>query len=250
MFEKRGNMSAVIIPARYGSTRFPGKVLADIDGKPMIVRVAEQAVLSKADKVIVVTDNQKVYEACRYLEKVTVMMSPENLSTGTDRVAFAAKNIDDDIIINVQGDEPFIPPALINELIEGLEKDKSLKMITACVPFADINNSENPSAVKVILDENDFAVYFSRYPIPYNRDNIEDIVRYRHIGIYGFRRNYLFEFATQERTFLERCENLEQLRALEKGVKIKVIKTDYNPLSVDTYEDLQNILKILEMRNK
>ena len=128
--------------------------------------------------------------------------------------------------------------------------NKSLKMITACVPFADINNSENPSAVKVILDKNGYAVYFSRYPIPYNRDNIEGVVRYRHIGIYGFRRDYLFEFASQERTYLEKCENLEQLRAIENGVKIKVVKTDYNPLSVDTLEDLQNILKILNMRNK
>ncbi len=243
-------MSAVIIPARYGSIRFPGKVLADIDGKPMIVRVAEQAVKTSADKVIVVTDHADVYKACENLENVLVMMSPDTLSTGTDRVAYAAKDIDDDIIINVQGDEPFIPPELIDQLIHGLENDPSLKMITACVPFADINNSENPSAVKVVLDENDFALYFSRYPVPYNRDNIDEIVRYRHIGIYGFRREYLFEFAKQERTFLEKCENLEQLRAIEKGVKIKVVKTSYNPLSVDTYEDLQNILKILEMRNK
>ncbi len=243
-------MSTVIIPARYGSTRFPGKVLADIGGKPMIVRVAEQACKTIADKVIVVTDSKEVYNECNKLENVKVMMSPSDLSTGTDRVAFAATNIDDDIIINVQGDEPFIPPELINQLINGLKSDSSLKMITACVPFADINNSENPSAVKVILDENDFAVYFSRYPIPYNRDNMQDIIRYRHIGIYGFRRDYLFEFAKQERTYLEKCENLEQLRALESGVKIKVIKTDYNPLSVDTYEDLQNILKILEIRNK
>lgn len=243
-------MSAVIIPARYGSTRFPGKVLADIDGKPMIVRVAEQAVQTSADKVIVVTDNEKVYEVCSKIEKVSVMMSPSDLSTGTDRVAYAAKNIDDDIIINVQGDEPFIPPVLIEQLIQGLKNDKSLKMITACVPFADINNSENPSVVKVILDKNDYAVYFSRYPIPYNRDNIEGVVRYRHIGIYGFRRDYLFEFASQERAYLEKCENLEQLRAIENGVKIKVVKTDYNPLSVDTLEDLQNILKILNMRNK
>ena len=243
-------MSAVIIPARYGSIRFPGKVLVDIDGRPMIVRVAEQAVQTSADKVIVVTDNEKVYEVCSNIDKVNVMMSPSDLSTGTDRVAFAAKNIDDDIIINVQGDEPFIPPLLIEQLIQGLKADKSLKMITACVPFADINNSENPSAVKVILDKDDYAIYFSRYPIPYNRDNIEGVIRYRHIGIYGFRRDYLFEFASQERTYLEKCENLEQLRAIENGVKIKVVKTDYNPLSVDTLEDLQNILKILDMRNK
>ncbi len=243
-------MSAVIIPARYGSTRFPGKVLADIDGKPMIVRVAEQAVLTSADKVIVVTDSSEVYAVCKDIKNVIVMMSPSDLLTGTDRVAYAAKDIDDDIIINVQGDEPFIPPVLIEQLIQGLKNDASLKMITACVPFADINNSENPSAVKVILDENDFAVYFSRYPVPYNRDNIADIIRYRHIGIYGFRKEYLFEFSKKERTFLEKCENLEQLRAIESGVKIKVVKTDYNPLSVDTYEDLQNILKFLEMRNK
>ena len=197
-----------------------------------------------------ILDNEKVYEVCSKIEKVSVMMSPSGLSTGTDRVAYAAKHIDDDIIINVQGDEPFIPPVLIEQLIQGLKNDKSLNMITACVPFADINNSENPSAVKVILDKNDYAVYFSRYPIPYNRDNIDSVVRYRHIGIYGFRRDYLFDFASQERTYLEKCENLEQLRALENGVKIKVVKTDYNPLSVDTLEDLQNILKILNLRNK
>lgn len=242
-------MSAVIIPARYGSTRFPGKVLADIDGKPMIVRVAEQAVQTSADKVIVATDNEKVYEVCSNINGVSVAMTPADLSTGTDRVAYVSKNIDDDIIINVQGDEPFIPPELIEHLIQGLKNDRTLNMITACVPFADIKNSENPSDVKVILDKNDYAIYFSRYPIPYNRDNINEVIRYRHIGIYGFRRNYLLEFASQERTYLERCENLEQLRAIENGIKIKAIKTNYNPLSVDTLEDLQNILKILNIRN-
>lgn len=243
-------MSSVVIPARYASTRFPGKVLADIGGRPMIVRVAEQAVQTKADRVIVVTDSQQVYDICSKIEGVESMLSPSDLSTGTDRVAYAVKDIDDDVIINVQGDEPFIPPELIDMLIDGLEKDKNLKMITACVPFSDLSMSENPSAVKVILDKDDYAVYFSRYPVPYNRDNISDIVRYRHIGIYGFRRDYLFEFASQERTFLEKCENLEQLRAIENGVKIKVIKTDYSPLSVDTYEDLQNILRLIELGKK
>lgn len=244
-------MSAIIIPARYGSTRFPGKVLADINGYPMIVRVAMQAVQTIADKVIVVTDNQLVIDAFKGVEEVKnveVVLSPENINTGTDRVAFAAKNIDDDIIINVQGDEPFIPPTLINQLIEGLSNNDDVKMITAAVPFSDINLSENPSAVKVIMDKSDFALYFSRYPIPYNRDHIENITRYKHIGIYGFKRDYLFEFANTPRTDLEICENLEQLRALENGVKIKVVKTDYNPLSVDTYEDLENILKFLELK--
>lgn len=243
-------MSVVVIPARYASTRFPGKVLADIAGSPMIVRVAEQAVQTSADRVIVVTDSSKVYDVCSKVAGVEVMMSPDTISTGTDRVAYAVKDIDDDIVINVQGDEPFIPPALIDSMINGLKSDSQLKMITACVPFSDLSLSENPSAVKVILDKDDFAIYFSRYPIPYNRDNISDIVRYRHIGIYGFRREYLFQFASQERTFLEKCENLEQLRAIENGVKIKVVKTDYSPLSVDTYEDLQNILKLIELGKK
>lgn len=243
-------MSTVIIPARYGSTRFPGKVLADIEGKPMIVRVVEQAVQTSADKVIVATDNEKVYEVCSDIKKVSVIMTPSSISTGTDRVAYVSKNLDDDIIINVQGDEPFIPPKLIEQLIMGLKNDESLKMITACVPFTCVNDSENPSAVKVILDKNDYAVYFSRYPIPYNRDNIDGVIRYRHIGIYGFRRDYLLEFASQERAFLEKYENLEQLRAIENGVKIKVVKTDYNPMSVDTIEDLQNILKILNIRDR
>lgn len=242
-------MSAVVIPARYGSTRFPGKVLANIFGKPMIVRVVEQAVQTIADKVIVVTDNEQVYNICSNIDRVNVMMSPSDLSTGTDRVAYATKNIDDDIIINVQGDEPFIPPFLINQLIQGLKNDTSLKMITACVTCNNIDDLENPSIVKVILDNNDYAIYFSRYPIPYNRDNIDNVIKYKHIGIYGFRHDYLLEFTASNRTSLEKIENLEQLRALENGIKIKVIKTDYNSISVDTYEDLQNILQNMNTGN-
>ena len=241
--------SVAVIPARYASTRFPGKVLADLGGKPILQHVWERTKRSKADAVLIAVDDPKVFDAGRAFGADIVMTSPDHPS-GSDRIWEAVRERDAEVIINVQGDEPFIPPALIEQLIQGLKNDKSLKMITACVPFADINNSENPSAVKVILDKNDYAVYFSRYPIPYNRDNIEGVVRYRHIGIYGFRRDYLFEFASQERTYLEKCENLEQLRAIENGVKIKVVKTDYNPLSVDTLEDLQNILKILNMRNK
>ncbi len=239
-------MSAIVIPARYQSSRFPGKVLADIKGKPMVVRVVEQALKTSADRVIVVTDCDKVYNACENIDRVEVMMSPENIATGTDRVAFACGNISDDIIINVQADEPFIPPLLIDELIKGLEQDKSLKMITACTPFQNLEDIENPSAVKVVLDKDDYGIYFSRYPIPYNRDNIDNVIRYRHIGIYGFRRDYLLEFSSQKKGYLESCENLEQLRAIENGIKIKVVKTDYNPLSVDTFEDLQNVLKVLE----
>ncbi len=232
-------MSAVIIPARYGSSRFYGKVLAKIGGEPMISLVAKRCLDTKTDSVIVVTDNEEVFNVCSKIGSLKVLMSPENIETGTDRVAFAAQNIDDDIIINVQGDEPFIPSKLIDLLIDGLNNDNSIDMITACTPFKNEELSLNPDNVKVVLDSNNFALYFSRYPIPYNRDKIDDIIRYRHIGIYGFRREYLFKYTKIERSNLEKSENLEQLRALENGAKIKVVITDYNPISIDTPKDLE-----------
>lgn len=239
-------MSAVIIPARYGSTRFPGKVLADIGGEPMICRVAKRCLETSAENVVVVTDNEKVRDACRAINGVNVIMSPSGLATGTDRVAFAAKRMVDDIIINVQGDEPFIPAKLIDSMIEGLASDTSLRMITACTSFKDAASSENPSAVKVVTDKSGYALYFSRWPVPYNRDGIGGVSRFRHIGVYGFRRDFLFKFASLERTPLEKAENLEQLRALENGVRIKVIQTGYNPISIDTPADLEAALNHLK----
>ena len=243
-------MSAIIIPARYGSIRFPGKVLIDIAGQTMIERVARQALKTKADTVIVVTDHEEIFNICSNISGIKALMSPTDLSTGTDRVAFAAKTIDDDIIINVQGDEPFIPFELINELIDELSINKELKMVTACTAFASLEDSLNPDAVKVVLNNNKYALYFSRYPIPFDRDNIENIVRYRHIGIYGFKRDFLFQFADMPRSMLEKNENLEQLRALENGVSIKVVKTDYNPISIDTEDDLKKALEYYNMVNK
>lgn len=216
----------------------------------MIVRVAKKCLETKADRVVVVTDNQSVYDICINAGGFHVLLSPENIATGTDRVAFAAKNIMDDIIINVQGDEPFIPPALIDSLIDGLENDKNLKMITACTPFRTNTDAENPSAVKVVKDKSGYALYFSRYPIPFDRDKTEEITRFRHIGIYGFRRDFLFEFASMQRTPLEKSENLEQLRALENGVRIMVKDTDYDPVSVDTPEDLQVAEKYFQTGKK
>lgn len=238
-------MSAVIIPARYASTRFYGKVLAEIGGEPMITLVAKRCLESNADKVVVVTDNETVFNVCNKIDGLIVLMSPENLATGTDRVAFAAKDIDDEIIINVQGDEPFIPSSLINSLIYGLKEDKNINMITACTQFHDETSSLNPDNVKVIFDKNNIALYFSRYPIPYNRDNNKDVVRYRHIGIYGFRRDYLFKFSSMDRSNLEISENLEQLRVLENGEKIKVVVTDYNPISIDSPDDLKSAINYL-----
>ncbi|MDR2883791.1 MAG: 3-deoxy-manno-octulosonate cytidylyltransferase [Deferribacteraceae bacterium] len=230
-------MSTVIIPARYASSRFIGKALALIGGTPMVNLVAQRCLQSKADRVVVVTDDERIAEAVR-TTRAECVMSPSELATGTDRVAYVAKNINDDIVINVQGDEPIIPPSRIDEWIAELERDPSLEMITACVAFKDEAMAQNPSHVKVVMDSNGNALYFSRLPIPFDRDGNINPIRYRHIGIYGFRRKFLLRYAQLGKTPLEQAESLEQLRALENGVRIKVIKTAYEPVSVDTPEDL------------
>ena len=231
-------MSTIIIPARYASTRFPGKVMAEIGGKPMIVRVAEQCLKTEADQVYVAADDERVAEAVRALG-VPVVMTPPDLPTGTDRIAMIAKDLNDDIIINVQGDEPFIPPTLINSLIKQLKDEDSLNMNSACTVFKHDADVNNPAHVKVVLDKNGYALYFSRLPIPFDRDGNINPLRYKHIGIYGYRRKFLLEFAQMDKTPLESSEMLEQLRALESGERIKMVKTDYMPLSVDTREDLK-----------
>jgi 3-deoxy-manno-octulosonate cytidylyltransferase (CMP-KDO synthetase) len=230
-------MSMVLIPARYASSRFLGKALAAIGGVPMINRVVERCLQSKADSVAVVTDDERISAAVQ-ATRAECIMTPADIATGTDRVAYAARNSSDDIIINVQGDEPFIPPALIDQLIDELEADPDLDMITACVPFADEESADNPAHVKVVLSTDNYALYFSRLKIPCDRDGSAKPIRYRHIGIYGFRRDFLLKYANMPKTPLESAEMLEQLRALENGVRIKVVKTSYEPVSVDTPEDL------------
>ena len=236
-------MSAVIIPARYGSTRFPGKVLADIDGRPMIVRVAEQAVQTSADKVIVVTDNEKVYEVCSNIDKVNVMMSPSDLSTGTDRVAFAAKNIDDDIIINVQGDEPFIQPQQVESLIACFDSPQ-VQIATLAKQFENNGDIFDPNKVKVVCSAQGTALYFSRSAIPFCRgvEQEEWVSRapfYKHVGMYAYRSEVLREITALPPGMLEQCESLEQLRWLEQGYTIAVRLTDHESIGIDTPEDLQ-----------
>lgn len=231
-------MSTIIIPARYESSRLPGKPLRKIGGVPMIVRVAERCLQTIADRVIVVTDDTRILDACNMVDGLEVTMSSPDIPTGTDRIAKVARYIEDDIVINVQGDEPFIPVKLINQLIEDLQANPETLMNTACVPFADESEAESPNAVKVVFDKNRYALYFSRWPIPFNRDKQAECVRHRHIGIYGFRRDFLLRFTEMEKGVLEGLESLEQLRALEHGVRIKVLETDYSPISVDTEEDL------------
>ncbi len=232
-------MSAVIIPARIGSTRFPAKVLALIDGVPMVVRTAMQAIKSKADKVIVTSDSEEVLNLFKDIDEVSTVLSGSDIKTGTDRVALITQNIPDEVIINLQSDEPFIDYKLIDQLIDELSIDNSnFKMITAATLFNDINDVTNPSYVKVVFNSFNLALYFSRSVIPYNRDNIAGVSYYKHIGIYGYRRDFLFWILSKPRTSLEISENLEQLRVLEHGYNIKVVETDYNPISVDTAEDL------------
>lgn len=230
-------MSVVIIPARFASERLPGKPLKKIDGVPMIVRVAQQCLKSKADRVVVVTDSKEILEVCEQVEGLESVMSSPQIKSGTDRVAEVAKFLKDDIIINVQGDEPFIPYEIINKMIEDLESDKSVYMNTFAVKI-DGKVAENPNCVKVVFDKNNNAIYFSRAKIPFHRDGNDDDY-YKHIGIYGFKRGFLLEYANMPQTYLEEIEKLEQLRVLENGYDIKVLLTDYDPISVDTEYDLK-----------
>ena len=235
-------MNICVIPARYDSTRLPGKPLKDICGKPMICRVYERAQKSKlADEIIVATDDERILQA---VEKNSgrAMMTDKNHKTGTDRLAEVAEKFPDaKIIVNVQGDEPLIEPRLIDELIEQFS-DENLQMATVATEITD-DEMNNPNNVKVVIDKNNNALYFSRSLIPYPRNKNKSKV-YKHIGIYAYRRNFLLEYAKMESTELEQAESLEQLRALENGYKIRVIKSDCKFIGVDTEEDLKLVNEI------
>lgn len=232
-----------VIPARYASTRLPGKPLKDIAGKPMICRVYDRA--SEAEKIaaaIVATDDERIYEAVRQHGGKAVMTRKDH-PTGTDRLAEVAEKYPDvDLIINVQGDEPLIEPSLIDELAAAFEEDAALQMATVCTEIQDKEEQENPNNVKVVMDKNGYALYFSRSLMPYPRRAGTPV--YKHIGIYAYKRDFLLRYAKMEETPLEHAESLEQLRALENGYRIKVIKTPYRFVGVDTEEDLAKVNEI------
>jgi 3-deoxy-manno-octulosonate cytidylyltransferase (CMP-KDO synthetase) len=232
-----------VIPARYASTRLPGKPLADIDGKPMILRVYERAVQAKLPfMAVVATDDERVLAAVEKGGGKAVMTDKAH-ATGTDRLAEVAKmHPDVDIIVNVQGDEPLIEPSLIDELAL-VFKDESVAMATVMTPLLDEAEQKNPNNVKVVTDLNGYALYFSRSLLPYPR-NTPKIPVYKHIGIYAYRRDFLLKYAKMQPTPLEQAESLEQLRALENGFKIKVIKSDAAFVGVDTPEDLAKVNQI------
>lgn len=230
-----------VIPARYASTRLPGKPLALIAGKPMIQHVYERA--SRAaipSEVVVATDSELVAEAVRNFGGKVMMTSPEHPS-GTDRLAEVALSYGDaDVIVNVQGDEPMIPPEIIDRLAQAFEDNEDLNMATlkTVMDEADYNN---PNAVKVVTDQNGYALYFSRSLLPYPRNKTADFKVYKHVGIYAYRRSFLLSYAAYEPTPLEQIEGLEQLRVLENGERIKVLECKFKGIGIDTPEDLAAI---------
>lgn len=235
--------SICVIPARYSSTRLPGKPLKDICGKPMICRVYERAKNSKlAEKIIVATDDERIFQA---VEKNSgcAMMTRADHKTGTDRLAEVAEKFPDaEVIVNVQGDEPLIEASLIDELIEQFI-DEDLQMATVATELFDEAEMSNPNNVKVVIDKKNNALYFSRSLIPYPR-NAGNAKVYKHIGIYAYRRDFLLDYAKMKPTELEQAESLEQLRALENGFKIRVIKSNCKFIGVDTEEDLRLVNEI------
>ena len=241
-----------VIPSRYGSTRFPGKPLCHILGKPMIQWVAEAVGRAKAlDDVIVATDDDRIAAAVASFGGKAAM-TPSDLPSGTDRVAMAAAPVaDDDIIINIQGDEPLIDPALIDTLAERMEREPQWAMATAAAPIASRADLDARSVVKVVLDSSDAALYFSRLPIPCRRDGEPDLASglyLRHLGIYAYRGAFLKKFVAAPPCALEKTESLEQLRALHMGAKILVIRTIDTGVGVDTPEDVPRMEAALAER--
>ena len=239
-----------VIPVRYGSRRFPGKALADIQGKPMIQHVWERA--SKAlllDQVIVACDEERVLAVARDFGANCTMTAKGHLS-GSDRITEIVSPMDVKVVVNIQADEPLIEPVMIDCLAETLIRDNSIYMATLIKQIEDIKEINNPNIVKVVVDKNNFALYFSRAPIPYRaKDTAIKPVYYKHIGLYAYTKDFLFTYKNISPSSLEVAENLEQLRVLEEGLRIKVIETKIDTIGVDTPKDLERVQQILAEEN-
>ena len=238
--------TVAVIPARYASTRFPGKPLALIAGKPMIQWTCEKAAESKADEVIVATDDIRIKECVENFGGKVVMTSTEHQS-GTDRIAEAIEKIDADVIINLQGDEPMLPGHIIDELIDIMTANPDTEMATVAVPVsADSEEYQNPNNVKVVTANDGRALYFSRSPLPYFRNKPENAECLIHWGIYAYRRSLIEKFVQWPQGTLEQIESLEQLRALENGATIKVAIAHEKALGVDVPEDVAKVEEYLK----
>jgi 3-deoxy-manno-octulosonate cytidylyltransferase (CMP-KDO synthetase) len=238
-----------VIPARYSSSRFEGKPLADICGKPMIQRVYERALRSgTVSDVVVATDDERIFAAVGRFGGQAVMTSADHRS-GTDRIAEAVSRLsaaDRDIIVNIQGDQPLFAPSQIDEVVKPLLEDPSVDFSTLIYRILRKEEISDPNAVKVVFDRDHFALYFSRSPIPYCRDAGGSPVYYKHHGIYAYRKSFLVTFTKLEEGYLERLEALEQLRAMEHGHRIKVVETLQDSIEVDTPQDLERVIKVYE----
>lgn len=236
-----------VIPARYASTRLPAKPLADIHGKPMIQWVYEKASKARGiDQVWVATDDERVANAVRKFNG-RVLMTSTTLASGTDRVAAVADEIEGDIFVNVQGDEPLMDPHAIEAAVE-LVRSGRFKMSTAMTPLANESELNESSVVKVVADRNGRAIYFSRHPIPYSRGARPEsgFVSRKHVGLYVYDRETLMRFRSLPVSPLEQAEVLEQLRALADGIAIGIVEVDFSPIGVDTPEDLEKVRQILK----
>jgi 3-deoxy-manno-octulosonate cytidylyltransferase (CMP-KDO synthetase) len=234
-----------IIPARYASTRFPGKPLADIQGKPMIQWVYERALrATSVQRVIVATDDERIAAAVRNFGG-EVQLTRSDHPTGTDRLAEVAERVETDLVVNVQGDEPLIEPRMIDQAVTPLRKNPGISMGTLKSPIVSLEDFHNPNVVKVVTDRQGFALYFSRAPIPHPRDlpgGPGAIGAFKHVGLYVYRKDFLLTYPKLTPTPLENLEKLEQLRALEHGFRIRVVETALTSQGVDVPEDLERVL--------
>ena len=240
-----------IIPARYASQRLPAKLTLEIDGKSILQRTYESALSSKlVDEIIIAVDDNRLAELCESFG-AKYFLTPKEINSGSDRVAYVIKNfVNGEIIVNIQGDEPFLNSKNIDKAIEPLLFDSRVEVSTIVNPITDYKDLENPSVVKVVFDYENFALYFSRSKIPFIRDSNtlkQDIASglfYKHVGLYAYRKNSLLRFTSFAQTELEKVEKLEQLRMLEMGMKIKVVQTDYPSISIDTLDDLKQVRRL------
>ena len=239
-----------VIPARWGSTRFEGKILALLNGKPMIEHVWAQVKKAELlEAVIIACDDERIFKAAQNFGAQAVMTAKDHES-GTDRIAEAVANVSVDVVVNIQGDEPLIEPRVIDNLADALLKDPGLSMATVIKRIVKEEDLQNPNVVKATIDENKNALYFSRSPIPYNRaaKAFSQSIYYKHLGLYAYRKDFLLKFKKLPVSQLEATERLEQLRVLDAGYKIRTIETDHETIGVDTPEDLQRVQELLRKK--
>ena len=237
-----------MIPARYEASRFPGKLMKDLEGKPVILRTYEAAVQTQLfDTVYVVTDSELIYETITGAGGHAIMSQQEH-SCGSDRIAEAVADLDIDIVVNVQGDEPFTNTEDMRNVLQVFyEKDAdAIDLASLMTPISKIEDIENPNNVKVIVDQASFALYFSRAPIPYRRDRDVESIYYKHKGIYAFRKQAVLDFAKLPMRMLEAAEKIEAIRYLEYGKRIKMVPSDAPAIGIDTPQDLEEARAILK----